>query len=36
MDAEAPPVPDKEPEGFGHQRLKPGQIDNAAGDTPDA
>lgn len=25
LDQEAPPTPDKEPEGFGHSRLKPGQ-----------
>lgn len=25
LDEETPPVPDKEPEGFGHSRLKPGQ-----------
>ncbi len=25
LDEETPPVPDKEPEGFGHGRLKPGQ-----------
>lgn len=25
LDQEDPPVPDKEPEGFSHTRLKPGQ-----------
>lgn len=29
LDAEKPPVPDKEPEGFSHTRLKPGQKKRA-------
>jgi len=37
LDAEKPPTPDAEPEGFGHTRLKPGQKKPAApGGNPDA
>jgi len=30
LDQEAPPTPDKEPEGFGYSRLKPGQKSSPA------
>ena len=37
LDAEDPPIPDAEPEGFGNARLKPGQKKSSAqGDNPDA
>jgi len=36
LDKEAPPIPDKEPEGFGHTRLKPGQKKTAGEQPSDA
>ena len=36
LDEEAPPIPDKEPEGFGHSRLKPGQKQHSASEQTNA
>lgn len=37
LDAEDPPVPDAEPEGFAHARLRPGQKSKShIGTDPDA